>query len=59
MDEQTLLQIANEAFVRELHLTDDSLIVGKIQIREVPAGTYLIKEESNKVIKPISVKNKN
>lgn len=35
--------------MRELQLDNDHLIEGKIQIREAPAGTYLIKEESNKV----------
>lgn len=49
MDEQALTQLATEAFVRELGLDNDFIIQGKIQLREVPAGTYLMKEESNKV----------
>lgn len=44
------VQLATEAFVRELGLEDDSLLRdGKVEIREVPAGTYLMKEESHKV----------
>lgn len=50
LDEAHLVQIATEAFVRELGLEDDSILRdGKVQIREVPAGTYLMKEESHKV----------
>lgn len=49
VDEEHLIQIATEAFVRELGLDDDSVLKGKVEIREVPAGTYLMKEESNKV----------
>ncbi|XP_046669459.1 neuropathy target esterase sws isoform X2 [Homalodisca vitripennis] len=48
-DEETLIRIATEAFVRELGLEDDTLLQGgKIEIREVPAGTYLMKEDSHK-----------
>lgn len=49
VDEEHLIQTATEAFVRELGLDDDSVLKGKVEIREVPAGTYLMKEESNKV----------
>lgn len=50
MDEAQVVQIATEAFVKELGLEDDTLLKdGKVQIREVPAGTYLMKEESHKV----------
>lgn len=49
-DEETLIEIATEAFVKELGLDDDSILNGKVGIREVAAGTYLMKEESNKVI---------
>ncbi|XP_015433697.1 PREDICTED: neuropathy target esterase sws [Dufourea novaeangliae] len=49
LDEAHLVQLATEAFVRELGLEDDSILKdGKIQIREVPTGTYLMKEESHK-----------
>ncbi|XP_063216401.1 neuropathy target esterase sws isoform X4 [Bacillus rossius redtenbacheri] len=49
VDEQTLVQTATEAFVRELGLEDDTVLRdGKVEIREVPAGTYLMKEESHK-----------
>ncbi|XP_026669648.1 neuropathy target esterase sws isoform X2 [Ceratina calcarata] len=49
LDEVQLVQIATEAFVRELGLEDDSILKdGKVQIREAPAGTYLMKEESHK-----------
>lgn len=50
-DEETLIDIATEAFVRELGLGDSSVLKGKVMIREVAAGTYLMKEESNKVTK--------
>lgn len=50
VDDAHLVQIATEAFVRELGLEDDSILKdGKVEIREVPAGTYLMKEESHKV----------
>lgn len=50
LDEAQVIQIAIEAFVRELGLEDDSVLRdGKVQIRDVPAGTYLMKEESHKV----------
>ncbi|XP_034233651.1 neuropathy target esterase sws isoform X1 [Thrips palmi] len=43
------VQLATEAFVRELGLEDDALLRdGKVELREVPAGTYLMKEESHK-----------
>ncbi|XP_014604294.1 PREDICTED: neuropathy target esterase sws isoform X1 [Polistes canadensis] len=49
LDEAQLVQIATEAFVKELGLEDDTILKdGKIQLKEVPAGTYLMKEESNK-----------
>lgn len=48
-DEETLIEIATEAFIKELGLNDDSILKGAVVIREVPAGTYLMKEESNKV----------
>ncbi|XP_054270974.1 neuropathy target esterase sws isoform X2 [Macrosteles quadrilineatus] len=48
-DEETLIRIATDAFVRELGLQDDTLLQGgKIEMREVPAGTYLMKEDSHK-----------
>jgi lysophospholipid hydrolase len=50
LDETQVVQIATEAFVKELGLEDDTLLKeGKVQIREVPTGTYLMKEESHKV----------
>ena len=50
LDDAQVVQIATEAFIKELGLEDDSLLKGgKVQIREVPAGTYLMKEESHKV----------
>lgn len=48
-DEETLIEIATEAFVKELGLDDGSILKGAVVIREVAAGTYLMKEESNKV----------
>ena len=50
IDDETLIQIATEAFVKELGLEDDTILKGgKVEIREVLAGTYLMKEESHKV----------
>lgn len=49
VDEETLRQMATETFVKELGLEDDTVLRdGKVEIREVPAGTYLMKEESHK-----------
>ncbi|KAF6204717.1 hypothetical protein GE061_018878 [Apolygus lucorum] len=51
MTEEELIKVATEAFVRELGLEDDSIFAGdrdKLEIKQVPAGTYLMKEESNK-----------
>lgn len=48
-DEETLIEMATEAFVKELGLDDDKILKGAVGIREVAAGTYLMKEESNKV----------
>ncbi|XP_065209623.1 neuropathy target esterase sws isoform X2 [Planococcus citri] len=48
IDETTLIQTAVDAFVKELGLEDDSLLSGKVEIREIPAGTYLMQEESHK-----------
>lgn len=49
LDEAHLVQIATDAFVRELGIEDETVLKDKVQIREVPAGTYLMKEESHKV----------
>lgn len=49
LDEAQLIQIATEAFVRELGIEDETVLKDKVQMREVPAGTYLMKEESHKV----------
>lgn len=49
LDESQLVQIATDAFVQELGIEDETLLKDKVQIREVPAGTYLMKEESHKV----------
>lgn len=48
-DEDMLIEIATQAFIKELGLADDSILKGAVLIREVAAGTYLMKEESNKV----------
>lgn len=48
--EEDLIRIANDVFITELGLTgDDEGIDLKLEIREVSAGTYLMKEDSNKV----------
>ncbi|XP_049884912.1 neuropathy target esterase sws isoform X4 [Pectinophora gossypiella] len=48
LDEQTLIQIATDAFVKELGLDSDHLLRGNVQVRDLPAGTYIMKEESHK-----------
>ncbi|XP_060810636.1 neuropathy target esterase sws isoform X3 [Amyelois transitella] len=48
LDEQALIQIATEAFVKELGLESDNLLCGHVQVRDLPAGTYIMKEESHK-----------
>ncbi|XP_052737338.1 neuropathy target esterase sws isoform X8 [Bicyclus anynana] len=48
MDEQALIQIATEAFVKELGLDNDQILKGNVQVRDLPAGTYIMKEESHK-----------
>ncbi|XP_011698482.1 PREDICTED: neuropathy target esterase sws isoform X2 [Wasmannia auropunctata] len=48
LDEAQLIQIATDAFVHELGIEDEDVLKDKVQIREVPAGTYLMKEESHK-----------
>jgi lysophospholipid hydrolase len=58
LDEAQLVQIATDAFVRELGIEDETVLKDKVQIREVPAGTYLMKEESHKVCYFIFVKCK-
>ncbi|XP_044761139.1 neuropathy target esterase sws isoform X1 [Coccinella septempunctata] len=47
-DPDSLINIATEAFIKELGLSDDKKLVGKIEIREITAGTFLVKEDSNK-----------
>lgn len=56
LDEAQLIQIATDAFVRELGIEDETVLKDKVQIREVPAGTYLMKEESHKVCRYTFVK---
>ncbi|KAK9871292.1 hypothetical protein WA026_011560 [Henosepilachna vigintioctopunctata] len=48
IDHDSLVEIACEAFVKELGLTSDAYLKDKIEIKEVTAGTFLIKEDSNK-----------
>ncbi|KAG8238711.1 hypothetical protein J437_LFUL015269 [Ladona fulva] len=40
--------MATEAFVKELGLESSELLNGRVEIREVPAGTYLMREDSHK-----------
>lgn len=49
VNDEELIEIATEAFVKELGLDDLNILKGKVEIREVSAGTYLMKEDSNKV----------
>ncbi|CAG9818201.1 unnamed protein product [Phaedon cochleariae] len=48
IDEEDLIEIATEAFVIELGLENGDALKGKVEIKEVSAGTYLMKEDSNK-----------
>ncbi|XP_072935292.1 neuropathy target esterase sws [Epargyreus clarus] len=48
LDEQALIQIATEAFVKELGLESEQVLRGNVQVRDLPAGTYIMKEESHK-----------
>ncbi|KAF5279536.1 hypothetical protein FQR65_LT03358 [Abscondita terminalis] len=48
IDIQSLIQSATEVFVRDLGLENDAILNGKVEYREVSAGTYLMKEDSNK-----------
>ncbi|KAI4459957.1 hypothetical protein MML48_6g00010887 [Holotrichia oblita] len=50
MDDDMILNVATEAFVRDLGLDDDSILQGKIEIKEVATGTFLMKEDSIKDI---------
>lgn len=47
VDEESLIKYATEALATEMGLDDPSLLEGLVRIRDVPAGTYLMKEESN------------
>uniref|UniRef100_A0A6P7GUC6 Neuropathy target esterase sws-like n=1 Tax=Diabrotica virgifera virgifera TaxID=50390 RepID=A0A6P7GUC6_DIAVI len=49
INDEELIEVATEAFVKELGLEDLDSLKGKVEIREVSAGTYLMKEDSNKV----------
>lgn len=42
------LKNVTDIFIKNLGLEDDALLSGKIEIREVPSGIYLMKEESHK-----------
>ncbi|KAK9498344.1 hypothetical protein O3M35_002998 [Rhynocoris fuscipes] len=49
IDEQIQIKLATDAFIQELGLNvNTTLMDGKVEIRNVPAGTYLMKEESHK-----------
>ncbi|XP_065333820.1 neuropathy target esterase sws isoform X4 [Cloeon dipterum] len=55
-DEDTLIEIATAAFVRELGLDDATVLQGgKVQLRDVPVGTHLMKEDSHKDVALIYV----
>lgn len=48
-DHDTLMKLAKAAFLRELNLQDESILEGKIEIKDVPTGTYLMRQDSHKV----------
>ncbi|CAH1994196.1 unnamed protein product [Acanthoscelides obtectus] len=48
IEEDDLIELATEAFAKELGLEDISILEDRVEIREVSAGTYLMKEDSNK-----------
>ena len=48
MDEEALITIAKRGFKFQLGLNDDHCLNGKIKIKEIQGGTYVIKEDSHK-----------
>ncbi|KAL3280386.1 hypothetical protein HHI36_017872 [Cryptolaemus montrouzieri] len=48
VDEDILIEMANEAFMKDLGLSSDKYLRNKIVIKEFPAGTFLIKEDATK-----------
>ncbi|XP_022900031.2 neuropathy target esterase sws isoform X1 [Onthophagus taurus] len=48
MDEELVRSIATEGFMKELGLSSDTILQGKIDIKDVTAGTYLLKQDSVK-----------
>ena len=49
LEEASLLVTAIEAFVKDLGLENEELLKDKVEVREIPANTYLMQEESHKV----------
>lgn len=47
-DFNSLLEMASEAFCKELGLSSDKILKEAIEIKEITAGTYLVKEDSSK-----------
>lgn len=56
MDEITLIKFASEALAAEMGIEDPKILEGIVKIREVVAGTLLMKEESNEVDSFILIK---
>lgn len=48
-DHDTLMKLAKAAFLRELNLENGDILEGKIEIKDVPTGTYLMRQDSHKV----------
>lgn len=44
------LKMAVKVFVKELQLDNEDLLLGKVEIREIPINTYVMREDSHKVI---------
>lgn len=44
------LKMALKVFAKELQLDNEDLLLGKVEIREIPTNTYVMREDSHKVL---------
>lgn len=44
------LKKAMKIFVQELQLDNEDLLQGKVDVRKIPTNTYVMREDSHKVI---------
>lgn len=47
-DDSYFLKLATEKFQDLLHLKSDSILQGAVEVRDVPSGSYLMKQDSMK-----------